>query len=90
MAWAMYHSYLAQSGSDAQVAAKSCQIYHLFAQHWENYCDDQNYTELHRIILGLHGRDLSEAVKEAPMSMINATDSCSRTALMWAIIRNDH
>lgn len=85
----MYHSCSPQSGSDTQVAAKRYEVYHLFAKHWENYCDDQNYTELHRVILGLHGGDLSEAVREAPRSMINATDSCGRTALMWAIIRND-
>jgi ankyrin repeat protein len=89
MAWAMYQSYSSQSGNSTENAAKRNRLYSLFSKFdWEGYCDDQNYSKLHRIILGLHSGDLSDAVQTARWT-INDTDSCGRTALMWAILKND-
>src|SRR5450432_1156340 len=89
VAWSMYHSYESRNSDDQQIASKRRDELHaLFQSSWDDYCDDQNYTNLHRIVLGLHGGDLSDAVKRDPW-IINDKDSCARTALMWAIIKND-
>lgn len=49
----------------------------------EDIIDDQDFTSLHRIILGLTSRNLKEEIQEHP-EIINATDTMSRTPLWWA------
>jgi ankyrin repeat protein len=49
----------------------------------EDIIDDQDFTSLHRIILGLTCRNLKEEIQEHP-EIINATDTMSRTPLWWA------
>jgi ankyrin repeat protein len=49
----------------------------------EDIIDDQDFTSLHRIILGLTSRNLKEEIQEHP-EIVNTTDTMSRTPLWWA------
>lgn len=53
-----------------------------------DFIDEQNYTALHRIILGLSMADLEEEIRLHPED-INATDVMGRTPLAWAACRGD-
>jgi ankyrin repeat protein len=54
----------------------------------EDIIDDQDFTSLHRIILGLTSRNLKEEIQEHP-EIINAADTMSRTPLWWATFTGD-
>jgi ankyrin repeat protein len=53
-----------------------------------DFVDDQNYTGLHRIVLGLSMRDLEKELYLHPDD-INTTDAMGRTPLAWAACRGD-
>ena len=53
-----------------------------------DFINDQNYTVLHKIILGLSMLDLEEQIRLYP-AMINQTDAMGRTPLAWAACRGD-
>lgn len=50
--------------------------------------EEQNFTQLHRIVLGLSLLDLEKEVQLNP-DEIDATDALGRTALIWASARGD-
>lgn len=54
----------------------------------EDIIDDQDFTSLHRIILGLTSRNLKEELQEHP-EIVNATDTVGRTPLWWATYIGD-
>lgn len=54
----------------------------------EEFIDEQNYTILHRIVLGLSLRDLHETIRENP-DLLNQPDAMGRTPLAWAACRRD-
>ena len=54
----------------------------------EDFIDEQNYTILHRIILGLSMADLEEEIRLYPEN-VNTTDVMGRTPLAWAACRGD-
>lgn len=53
-----------------------------------DFVEEQNFTQLHRIVLGLSLLDLEKEVQLNP-DEIDATDALGRTALMWASARGD-
>ena len=53
-----------------------------------NFIDDQGYTQIHRVVLGLSMTCLEETVSMHPES-INAIDARGRTPLTWAASRGD-
>ena len=53
-----------------------------------NFIDEEGYTQLHRVILGLSMARLDEAIAMQPGS-INALDALGRTPLMWAASRGE-
>lgn len=53
-----------------------------------DFIDEQNYTILHKIVLGLSLLDLEEQIRLHPES-INRTDVMGRTPLAWAACRGD-
>ena len=53
-----------------------------------DFVDEQNYTILHKIVLGLSFQDLEEQILLRP-DLINTTDAMGRTALAWASARGD-
>ncbi|MCJ1381260.1 hypothetical protein MMC17_004369 [Xylographa soralifera] len=53
-----------------------------------DFIDDQNYTQLHKVVLGLSMLDLEETIR-SQKNDINATDLMGRTALAWAACRGD-
>ncbi|KAF7868673.1 hypothetical protein EAF04_005203 [Stromatinia cepivora] len=54
-----------------------------------DWIEGQNFSKLHKIILGLLGADLEEEIAENP-ELIYAVDAMGRTALTWAAARGDH
>ncbi|KAK3900475.1 ankyrin repeat-containing domain protein [Staphylotrichum tortipilum] len=54
----------------------------------QNWVEEQNFPLLHRIVLGLHGKDLEEALSEDP-TVVNREDAMGRTALNRAAARGD-
>ncbi|EGD90805.1 hypothetical protein H112_01386 [Trichophyton rubrum D6] len=56
--------------------------------HYDDFIDESNFTQTHRIVLGLSLRSLEEEVKLHPED-INAQDSMGRTPLAWAAARGD-
>ena len=54
----------------------------------DDFIDEQNYTTLHKIILGLSMRDLEEEICLHPQN-VNITDVMGRTPLAWAACRGD-
>lgn len=53
-----------------------------------NFIDDQGYTQVHRVVLGLSMRRLEEVISMHPES-IDAIDARGRTPLTWAASRGD-
>ena len=53
-----------------------------------DFIDEQNYTTLHRIVLGLSLLDLEEEILRHPEE-INTPDVMGRTPLAWAACRGD-
>ncbi|KAL8969910.1 MAG: hypothetical protein Q9197_004097 [Variospora fuerteventurae] len=53
-----------------------------------DFVDEQNYTLLHRIVLGLSMQELEEALSLHP-ELIDIPDAMGRTALAWASARGD-
>lgn len=53
-----------------------------------DWVEEQNFPLLHRIVLGLHGKDLKNALIEDPGAIDNE-DAMGRTALNWAAARGD-
>lgn len=53
-----------------------------------NWVEEQNFPLLHRIVLGLHGKDLDQALAEDP-NAVDCKDAMGRTALNWAAARGD-
>ncbi|DAA74392.1 TPA_exp: Ankyrin repeat protein [Trichophyton benhamiae CBS 112371] len=56
--------------------------------HYDDFIDESNFTQTHRIVLGLSLRSLEEEIKLHPED-INAQDSMGRTPLAWAAARGD-
>lgn len=54
----------------------------------EDWLEEQNLPLLHKIILGISGRDLVQELQEHPGS-VNDQDAMGRTALLWAAARGD-
>lgn len=54
----------------------------------DDFIDEQNYTMLHRIILGLSMADLEEEICLHP-EYVNTADVMGRTPLAWAACRGD-
>ena len=77
------HQFLLMGGlSDDDVEALR------FLTRGDDFIDEQNYTILHRIILGLSMADLEEEIRHHP-DKINTTDVMGRTPLAWAACRGD-
>ena len=53
-----------------------------------DFIEEQNYTTLHKIVLGLSMLDLDEEII-ARITEVNTTDMMGRTALAWAACRGD-
>ncbi|KAL8715008.1 MAG: hypothetical protein Q9220_000965 [cf. Caloplaca sp. 1 TL-2023] len=53
-----------------------------------DFVSEQNYTKLHKIVLGLSMADLEKEILNQP-DIVNATDIMGRTALAWAACRGD-
>ncbi|KAL9084863.1 MAG: hypothetical protein Q9159_004984 [Coniocarpon cinnabarinum] len=54
----------------------------------DDFIDDQNYTSLHKIVLGLLFRNLEEELQIHP-ELLNVSDAMGRTPLIWAACRGD-
>ena len=77
------HQFLLMGGlSDDDVEALRC------LTRGDDFIDEQNYTMLHKIILGLSLADLEEEISLHPEN-INTTDVMGRTPLAWAACRGD-
>ena len=77
------HQFLLMGGlSDSDVEALRC------LTQDSDFVNEQNYTLLHRIALGLSMQDLEEALVQHP-DLINVPDAMGRTALAWASARGD-
>lgn len=53
-----------------------------------DFIEEQNYTLLHKIVLGLSMKDLEQEIRRHPEN-INTTDMMGRTPLAWAACRGD-
>ncbi|MCJ1308975.1 hypothetical protein MMC25_002630 [Agyrium rufum] len=53
-----------------------------------DFIDEQGYTQLHKIVLGLSMMDLEKTILSQPETL-NAVDAMGRTALAWAACRGD-
>lgn len=77
------HQFLLMGGlCDEDVEALRC------LTRGDDFIDEQNYTLLHRIILGLSLADLEEEICLHPENL-NTTDVMGRTPLAWAACRGD-
>ncbi|KAI4093490.1 MAG: hypothetical protein LQ344_002903 [Seirophora lacunosa] len=77
------HQFLLMGGlSDDDVEALRC------LTQDSDFVDEQNYTLLHRIVLGLSMQELEEALCLHP-DLIDVPDAMGRTALAWASARGD-
>ncbi|KAL8834483.1 MAG: hypothetical protein Q9170_003718 [Blastenia crenularia] len=77
------HQFLLMGGlSDSEVAALRC------LTQDSDFIDNQNYTILHRIVLGLSMQDLEEELSHHS-ELIDTPDAMGRTALAWAAARGD-
>ena len=77
------HQFLLMGGlSNDDVEALRC------LTRGDDFIDEQNYTSLHRIILGLSMADLEDELRLHPEDL-NATDVMGRTPLAWAACRGD-
>lgn len=68
--------------SDEDVEALRC------VTQGSDFVEDQNYTSLHRIVLGLSMRDLEEELR-LHSEDVNLPDIMGRTPLAWAACRGD-
>ena len=77
------HQFLLMGGlSDDDAEALRC------LTRGDDFIDEQNYTTLHKIILGLYMGDLEEEIRLHPEN-VNTTDVMGRTPLAWAACRGD-
>ena len=77
------HQFLLMGGlSNDDVEALRC------LTRGDDFIDEQNYTLIHRIILGLSMANLEEEIRLHPED-INTTDEMGRTPLAWAACRGD-
>ena len=77
------HQFLLMGGlSNDDVEALRC------LTRGDDFVDEQNYTLLHKIILGLSMADLEEEIRLHPEE-VNTTDVMGRTPLAWAACRGD-
>ncbi|CZT47714.1 related to ankyrin [Rhynchosporium secalis] len=53
-----------------------------------DWIDDQNFSKLHKIIVGILLLDLEEAIANDP-GQVDITDAMGRTPLLWAAARGD-
>ncbi|MCJ1372456.1 hypothetical protein MMC20_003680 [Loxospora ochrophaea] len=53
-----------------------------------DFVEEQNFTQLHKIVLGLSSLDLEKEVQLHP-DEVDATDALGRTPLMYASVRGD-
>lgn len=53
-----------------------------------DWIEEQNFGNLHKIIVGLRLSSLEEAIADDPDS-IDVTDAMGRTPLLWAAARGD-
>ena len=53
-----------------------------------DFVSEQNYTQLHKIVLGLSMMDLEEEIIRKP-DEVNTTDIMDQTALVWAACHGD-
>lgn len=58
------------------------------SDYLDEFIDEANFTQTHRIILGLSGSNLEQQLLNNP-SEVNAQDAMGRTALAWAAARGD-
>ena len=68
--------------SDADVEALMC------LTQGDDFVNEQNYSILHKIILGLSMKTLEEEILHQP-ELINSRDTMNRTPLAWAACRGD-
>lgn len=54
----------------------------------DDFIEEQNFTQLHKIVLGLFLFNLEEELQKGPDS-VDITDAMGRTPLMWASARGD-
>ena len=54
----------------------------------DNFVDEQGYSQIHRVVLGLSMASLEEVIAMQPRS-INALDAVGRTPLIWAASRGE-
>ncbi|KAL8816264.1 MAG: hypothetical protein Q9223_004697 [Gallowayella weberi] len=77
------HQFLLMGGlADTDVEALRC------LTQDSDFIEEQNYTLLHKIVLGLSMQDLEESISLHP-DLIDAVDAMGRTALAWASARGD-
>ena len=77
------HQFLLMGGlSDEDAEALRC------LTRGDDFINEQNYTTLHKIILGLSMGDLEEEIRLHPEN-VNTTDVMGRTPLAWAACRGD-
>ncbi len=77
------HQFLLMGGlSDDDVEALRC------LTRGDDFIDEQNYTPIHKIVLGLSLVDLEEGIRLHPET-VNSTDVMGRTPLAWAACRGD-
>ena len=53
-----------------------------------DFVEEQNFTQLHRIVLGLSSFDLEKEI-QTNLGDVDKTDALGRTALIWASARGD-
>lgn len=58
------------------------------SEYLDDFIDESNFTQTHRIVLGLLSRDLEQELLAHPYQ-VNAQDTMGRTALAWAAARGD-
>ena len=71
-----------QLDSDDAIMAK-------FALDTTDYEETRGFSTLHKIVLGLSGKDIDSELAD-PLVKIDPVDSSGMTPLKWAVIRNDY
>ena len=72
-----------------EVDASTCQALQTIFPG-DDFIEDQKFTLLHQIVLGLKPLDLEAQLADSPKSVIDQGDAAGRTALWWAIRRADY
>jgi ankyrin repeat protein len=57
--------------------------------NWAEYYEQQQHTDLHKLVFGDKKGDLKQTLLESSIAVINEVDSCNCTALWWACTRGD-